>query len=202
MRRHLMKCLIVAALLLAARDGVAQPQPRRRVSFNGRALALAEEALLAQLEQRFQLRLPDGAYWYDARTGAAGAWGGPTAGFLPAGLRLGGPMPADCSGGGTRVFINGRELHPRDVLALQQMIGFVMPGRYWLDATGTGGYEGGPPAFNLFALARAAQARGGGGDNPWTRSVGHGKDNVTMGYFGGGDMYISDGKGNSWWPGK
>jgi hypothetical protein len=38
----------------------------------------------------------------------------------------------------------------------------VLPGRYWVDSQGTGGYEGGPALFNLRMLAaQAAQNRGG-----------------------------------------
>jgi hypothetical protein len=32
-----------------------------------------------------------------------------------------GPLQADASGGGTSVFVNGRELHPYDVMALRQL---------------------------------------------------------------------------------
>lgn len=44
------------------------------------------------------------------------------------------------------------------VNALQQLVGPVRPGRYWLDAYGNAGFEGGPPLVNL------AQARARGND--------------------------------------
>jgi hypothetical protein len=38
----------------------------------------------------------------------------------------------------------------------------VIPGRYWVDAQGNGGYEGGPAIFNLYVLAQqAARSRSG-----------------------------------------
>jgi len=69
-------------------------------------------------------------------------------------------LKVNASRGRTGVFINGRELHLLDVRALQQ-ITMVIPGRYWCDAMGNIGFEGGPPLANLWALAAAANARGG-----------------------------------------
>src|SRR5204862_540318 len=94
----------------------AATAPARRVVVNGTALT---EAQVAHLEQVVHVRVLSGTYWYDRTSGAWGLQGGPTLGFLPAGLALGGPLRADASGGGTSVFINGRELHPFDVAALQ-----------------------------------------------------------------------------------
>jgi hypothetical protein len=114
------------------------------------------------LQQLHQLGVPaqHGQWWYDARTGAFGALHGPTAGFLPAGLPLGGPLRADASGGGDGryggVFINGRELHPQDVAALARLVGQVIPGRYWVDAAGNFGLEGGGVLGNLNAIAAAS----------------------------------------------
>jgi hypothetical protein len=67
----------------------------------------------------------------------------------------------------TGVFINGRELHPLDVQGLQQLIGQVLPGRWWVDAQGNYGLEGGPPLGNLMVLARAN--RSGGGRQAWSK---------------------------------
>jgi len=82
------------------------------------------------------VRLPDGDYWYDRSCGAFGRWKGPIAGFLRPGLDLGGPMTRDCSGGGTGVFVNGRELHPLDLLVLSRIVGTLRPGHYRLSARG------------------------------------------------------------------
>jgi hypothetical protein len=142
---------------------------QRAVSLNGTRLG-AET--LNQLDQISRTRVPDGAYWYDSRCGAWGMEGGPCLGVIQPGLQMGGPLRSDASRGNTGVFINGRELHMMDVLALQQMVA-VLPGRYWLDAYGNCGYEGGPALGNLYQLAQtAAMARGSGGgggngDNFW-----------------------------------
>jgi len=160
-----------------------QTSEARKVRFNNRLLEGADLATLERLERSIG-RLDDGAYWYDPRTGAAGRWGGPTLGFLPPGLTLGGPLPADASGGGqgmlTGVFINGRELHPIDVAGLQQLLGQVMPGRWWVDAQGNYGLEGGPPLGNLVLLAQSRRSSGSGGGAWSKRYEGAGGPRDTM----------------------
>ena len=161
----------------------------RSVVINGRKLP---EETLAALERGSQVRIGDGAYWYDRSCGGWGVAGGPMLGAIPAGLDLGGPLAADASGGGTGVFINGRELHPYDVMALQRL-GSVMPGRYWVDGSGNGGYEGGPAIFNLVEAAR--RAGGGGSKGPWSH---HTKDgDAHVGGDGQGFSYFMD-KDVSW----
>jgi hypothetical protein len=143
---------------------------------------------IAQLERQYRVRLADGRYWYDRRTGAWGVWGGPALGVVLPGLDLGGPLPADASGGGTGVFVNGRELHPIDVAVLRQITPVVLPGRYWLDASGTGGLEGGPAYFNLYAMAAQARAAGRGGNGSWIyrgAGGGMGGDGACTYYIGG-----------------
>ena len=172
-----MRALALVVLLLAETAVAEQPAAKkaapssRKIRFNNRLLGAEELATLERLERGVG-RLDDGAYWYDARTGASGRWGGPALAFLPPGLSLGGPLPADASGGGhgmlTGVFVNGRELHPVDVMGLQQLIGQVWPGRWWVDAQGNYGLEGGPPVGNLWALARAHRS-GGGGKQAWSK---------------------------------
>jgi len=119
---------------------------------------------LAALESEFQLRIADGEYWYDSVSGAWGMQGGPTKGFVPAGLGFGGELSPDASRGATGVYVNGRELHLLDVIALQRFTQ-VPQGRYWLDAQGNGGLEGEGASFNLYALAASA---GGNGPGPWS----------------------------------
>lgn len=142
-----------------------QPKPTGRevhsisshsVIINGRRLSDQD---VKTLTQTFRVQVRDGNYWYDRMTGAWGLQGGPTAGFIVAGLNLGGPMREDASHGDTGVFINGRQLHRVDVARLMQ-IGPVYQGRYWMDAHGNIGLEGQPAILNLWAAA--AQARGGG----------------------------------------
>lgn len=138
--------------------------PGRRSVFINRSQVPADTLQL--LEQHFQTTIPDGRYWYDAVSGAWGMEGGHTRGFTLAGLPLGGRLPANISGGGTGIFINGRELHPLDVQALQSLVGQLLPGRYWLDAQGYAGYEGGPAIANLQQLAQQLYRQGSGvGEN-------------------------------------
>ncbi len=137
-----------------------------RLTINGRALSQRDQQIVAALERQAGQKSVPGDYWYDNLTGALGKWGGPTLMFLSPGLGLGGPLPANASGGGngmlTGVFINGRELHPVDVQGLTALMRVpVQQGRWWVDAQGNCGQEGGPPMFNIYALSRQ---NGGGGD--------------------------------------
>lgn len=44
----------------------------------------------------------------------------------------------------------------------------VVPGRYWVNALGIGGFEGGPAMFNLAQCgARGGQASGGSRTSTW-----------------------------------
>jgi len=171
---------------VAAKDAGAAPLSS--VFINGAQLADAD---LRALEAQFGARVPDGRYWYDARCGAWGLEGGPTLGFTVAGLRAGGALDANASGGGTGVFINGRELHAQDALGLEQLVGPVVPGRYWLDPDGNAGLEGGPAIANLRAAAQGLYQQGSG---------------VGESYAGGGSAYgnlntgigiITDGEGGA-----
>jgi hypothetical protein len=168
------------------------PQDTRRFSFNGRAATGGDLQVLAQIEAMYRMQAPPGDYWYDARSGAAGRWGGPTLGFLPAGLALGGPLPANASGGGngtvTGVFINGRELHPVDVQVMMRIYGQVIPGRWWVDGQGNAGQEGGPALINLVQLA---QQRGGAASS-YYRSDGQGNN----AFVGGGCVSLSTSTGS------
>jgi hypothetical protein len=174
----------------AAKVGAAAPGAKtaRNVVINRTKLA---DTRVAALEQGFQVRILDGAYWYDSACGAWGLEGGPTLGFIPAGLEVGGALRADASGATrTGVFINGREIHPIDVAGLQQLTGVVLPGRYWVNALGFCGYEGNPtPILNLVALAQAARAKSGGSY--------HSRSDIT-GIGSGGDGKTSYVMGKDW----
>jgi len=111
---------------------------------------------VASLERLYGARIQDGAYWYDGISGAWGVEGGPTSGFIEAGLHLGGPLHAGASNGDTDVFVNGRELHPHEVAALQRLLP-VFPGHYWIDPQGNFGYEGKSAVANLLGLARGSR---------------------------------------------
>jgi hypothetical protein len=156
---ELVLVLILAAGLLCAQS----PTPAlRNIEINGHALTAYQLAQLEAVERRYNVHIRDAQYWYDQRSGATGLWNGPALAAMPPGLDFG-PMPADCSGRGTGVFVNGRELHPLEVQTLSSL-GPVNPGRYWLDANGFFGLQlrsGDSPALgNLIVLSRQAQSRG------------------------------------------
>ena len=138
--------------------------PSLDIQFNGAPLDAAGRQTLRQLEAYIG-EVPAGRYWYDAASGGAGVWGGPAAAYLGPGLALGGSLPATASGGGdgrlTGVFVNGRELHPVDVAGLRQVLGSVEAGRWWWDAAGNVGREGGPMAFNFYWVLQQRQIAGG-----------------------------------------
>lgn len=133
----------------------------RLVFINGKAISDKD---VKAWEQNYRMRIKDGKYWYDPKTGAWGEMGGPCAGFVMPNLDVGAPLAANASKGDTSVFINGRELHRLDVLRLKQVT-LVWPGRYWMDANASFGYEGGPMIGNVWlsAAQRAWGAGGGGG---------------------------------------
>jgi hypothetical protein len=157
---------------------------RSRVVIND--VQLADEEVTA-LERRYGVRVQDGAYWYDAISGAWGLQNGPTAGFMEVNLPLGGALSADASGGTSGVFINGRELHFQDVVALQRL-GPVFPGRYRVDGQGNFGYEGGPIMGNLMLPAHMSGSTAAGG--PWTTSSSAG----TVGGDGNGFLFFQGGE--------
>lgn len=115
---------------------------------------------LARFGLPMTVQVPDGAYWYDRVSGLWGVHGGPALGQMPPAMELGGALRMNASTGGTGVVVNGRELHPTEAAYLQQLFGYVIPGRYWMNAMGVGGFEGGPALFNV---AAAAQQQAGGG---------------------------------------
>ncbi|KAI4364697.1 hypothetical protein MLD38_020753 [Melastoma candidum] len=57
-----------------------------------------------------------GKYWYDFRAGFWGVMGGPCLGIIPPYIQeFNYPMKEKCAGGDTGVFVNGRELHSKDL---------------------------------------------------------------------------------------
>lgn len=183
--------LIGFGIVAGEGDNPGQDSGERNVFINRVKL---DSAIVIAAEAQYGTTIEDGRYWYDAVCGAWGVEGGPTAGFLLAGLDLPGPMPADISGRDTGIFINGREVHPLDRDGLQQIFGQTIPGRYWLDAMGNLGAEGGPAIANLAVAIQRAQ-----------ESVTHGYGNASgaRGTLAGG-MYsgrTASGKSVFWYPG-
>lgn len=149
------------------------------VTINGQRIS---DEQLRMLEQSYRTPVPDGDFWYDRQCGAWGVAGGPTAGFMMAGMNLGGPLRADASNGNTGVFINGRELHRIDVLALLTIYPTLQRGRGWMDAYGNWGFEGGPAIDNIWAAA--ARMGGGGGGGGQREGILSGYDKTGIAVYG------------------
>ncbi len=113
--------------------------------------------------------IPAGSYWYDTVSGLWGPAGGPSTGQILPNLPMGGPLRANASNSRTGVFVNGREIHYQEFVYLQQLYGVVNPGRYWMNAQLVGGYEGGPPTFDL--RAASGGSGGGGGESGYNRNT-------------------------------
>jgi hypothetical protein len=156
----------LAALLLAGigTEAPAQAQvTERHVVVNGNVL---DARTRHALEASYRTRLHAGEYWYDGASGLWGRVGGPSQGQITPGLQLG-RLDARASVGAyagvTGVYVNGREIHPAELSRLRMLFGPVRRARYWLDASGVAGYEGGPAQFDLRAAAMARQRGSGGG---------------------------------------
>jgi hypothetical protein len=148
-----MRCLSALLLLVGIGAGAAQAQSVR-VVVNGVELTAQQLKRLASIAGPPR----SGRYWYDARSGGWGIEGGPVLGQLPPALPFGGPLRAQASRGTSGVFVNGRQLTRTEVAQLRRL-GPVYPRRYWLDANGNFGFEGGPALGNLWIAARAQRAR-------------------------------------------
>jgi hypothetical protein len=167
-RNALLGPFLATALFALAHPRLATGQTTRpevappvaSVVVNGVALSTQN---LAQLQQLYPVAIPPGRYWYDPLSGAWGREGEPVAGQMMAGLTLGGPLAADASRGTSGVFINGRQLTGGERTFIE--LGCqapVVPGRYWVLATGLGGIEGQPASFNLALCPGFARQQGGG----------------------------------------
>jgi len=115
--------------------------------------------------------IPAGNYWYDPASGLWGVAGGPSSGQISPGLALGGRLKSSASAGGTGVFINGREIHPEEYMALLNLYGTVIPGRYWMNAHLVGGFEGGPAIFDLNAANSVASGGASAGGSGYNRNT-------------------------------
>ncbi|KDP28514.1 hypothetical protein JCGZ_14285 [Jatropha curcas] len=85
---------------------------RSNVSVNGHIIP----DRLVKKAEKLAGPIHPGKYWYDARAGFWGVIGGPCLGIIPPFIEeFDYPMPEDCAGGNTGVFVNGRELHQKDL---------------------------------------------------------------------------------------
>lgn len=185
------KLLVASALALALAAAVANDG----VLVNGVPL---DAQTKGALERAYAVPINPGRYWYDTVSGVWGYEGGPGVGQIHPGLRLGGPLRRDASRGNTGVVVNGRELHPLDVAALQRCVR-VVPGRYWVLANGVGGYEHAPASFNLAVLCGG---RGGGGSSTRCDNYGNGQFNCSNSNTGIGMISEGGGKGAVFVDGK
>lgn len=153
---------LIAVLWLVLGIGAGHAADRRTGIIVNSVPLTAET--VQQLQQIYPVPIRPGRYWYDAVSGAWGNEGGPIAGQMLPGLRLGGRLRSDASRGTSGVFINGRQLTLGEKSYLEQTCRTpVYPGRYWVNGYGIGGLEGAPPSFNLALCGGGGgQSRGGG----------------------------------------
>src|ERR1043166_7746359 len=125
----------------------ATVKPAYEVRVNGRVLT---DSQLAQLEEIYHIRPVPGNYWYDALSGLYGIIGGPAAGLMYPGHKLG-QLAENASAGDMPVFVNRRRIPVSEWLMWSAIVDVpVQPVRYWLDANGNVGYEGiAIPLLNL-----------------------------------------------------
>ncbi|RWR93187.1 protein ENHANCED DISEASE RESISTANCE 4-like protein [Cinnamomum micranthum f. kanehirae] len=82
------------------------------VSVNGQPIP---DRLVKKAEKKSG-RIQPGHYWYDYRAGFWGVMGHQCLGIIPPFIEeFNYPMPKNCSGGDTGVFVNARELHQKDL---------------------------------------------------------------------------------------
>ena len=163
------------ARLLGVSDLPLTPR-RATIEFNGAPLDAAGWQTLAPDRGAISAPCPTGATGTTRRAAAPASGAGrprPTsAPAWPSAARL----PAAASGGGdgtvTGVFVNGRELHPIDVQGLSTVLP-VKRGRYWWDAAGNVGVEGGPALFNFYWIVE--QQRQAAGQTSTTGDCGRGE---------------------------
>ena len=148
-----------AAPIVGGPGGGAPDEAVAQAGYGAQGSAIVVNDQPVSPQQLAALGLPavPGVYWYDRASGFIGHVGAPVEGQIMPGLPIGGPaLRADSSNGDTGVFINGRDLTQIEVAALSRQ-GQVRQGRWWMDAYGDFGAEGGP------ALGRVALGGGGGG---------------------------------------
>lgn len=150
---------------------------------------------LADLQDRYRVPIKPGKYWYDARNGLWGEVGGPALGVIMPGEPLRGTLASNASGGGTGVFINGRELHAIDIQNLDRLFAAfgtrTQPGRYWSSADGNFGAEGNNMPLGNFRAMMAQLQRGKNSshykNNPWSYTT----DYTAFGSDGSSSYYES-----------
>ena len=162
---------LILALAVVVNVAVASAQSDKlQTIINGRSLT---EQQKAEFRRIYGVAPLAGDFWYDPRSGLWGVKGREAFGILRPGHDFG-PLAPTASAGTTGVFINGRQINMAEALYVRNLLGSVIPGRWWLDgATGYFGLEGSAaPAGNLFVAARAAQSRNSGGAHYYRDGMG------------------------------
>ncbi|KAJ8900622.1 hypothetical protein K2173_025399 [Erythroxylum novogranatense] len=84
----------------------------RKVSVNGHPIP----DRVVKKAEKLAGPIHPGNYWYDYKAGFWGVIGGPCLGIIPPSIEeFNYPIPENCAGGNTGVFVNGRELHHKDM---------------------------------------------------------------------------------------
>jgi hypothetical protein len=167
----MMRSLLVVGLVLAtAGSRVAAQTDKTQTVINGVTLTAQQKSEFQKIYGTPPLA---GNFWYDTRSGLWGVDGREAFGVLRPGHSFGQLSPT-ASRGTTGVFINGRQINMAEALYIRNLLGSVLPGRWWLDgASGYFGLEGSTiSAGNLYLAARAAQARTGGGAHYYNDGMG------------------------------
>lgn len=107
------------------------------------AATLGEEQLDV-IRRAYGIVIEGNRFWYDSISGVWGFEGLPPAGQIQPKLPFAGALDAQSSGGGSKVTVNGRILHPAEIVYLLAKFGYVLPGDYYLLPDGTYGLVGGP----------------------------------------------------------
>ncbi|OMO64330.1 hypothetical protein CCACVL1_21850 [Corchorus capsularis] len=95
-----------------SRSNQTEERSKSNISVNGHHLP---ERVVKKAE-KVAGPIQPGQYWYDYRAGFWGVLGGPCLGIVPPFIEeFNYPMPENCAGGTTGVFVNGRELHQKDL---------------------------------------------------------------------------------------
>jgi len=155
-KRYILPAVSLLILFFSAAGSAYHNIAGGPIVVNGQELDSSQGGLIMQ----YYGPVPAGNYWYDPMSGLWGVVGGPGTGQILPNLSIGGQLRSNASGGGTGVFVNGREIHSQELSYLRQIYGTVAQGRYWMNAQFIGGFEGSPASFNLGIVAGGGQSSG------------------------------------------
>lgn len=95
-----------------SRSGQHDDQGKVNVTVNGHPIP----DRLVKKAEKLAGPVQPGDYWYDPRAGFWGMMGSPCRGIIPPFIEeFNYPIPKNCADGNTNIFVNGRELHQRDL---------------------------------------------------------------------------------------